>query len=211
MIKKVVEKLPSYDPPIEITYYLYLGSKRMTDISNVCSIVDKYFCDVLVQEGKIPDDNYNHLVKVSYIFAGIDTKNPRVEVQINSNPRKKKLQKTKSDMQISLNQTEIEQAIKEFVRKQVTISDTQKLDIELRAGRGDNGYTATLEVTPIDSKVPVTRLNPDHSIKNPIPDPITYTDNHLKENEDESSNVEEEEIKEERSTSIPSRSSIFNR
>ena len=71
----------TYDQ-IKLTYTYYPKDKRKRDISNICSIVDKYFCDSLVELGIIPDDNYEHLKEVKYVFGGIDRENPRVEVII---------------------------------------------------------------------------------------------------------------------------------
>ena len=63
-------------------YVLYVGSKRLCDIANVCSVVDKFFMDALVEMGKLPDDNYEHLIKVEYSFGGYDKSNPRVEIYL---------------------------------------------------------------------------------------------------------------------------------
>lgn len=81
IMSEPVKQLPSFNK-IEIRYVLFLGSKRLTDVSNVCSIVDKFFCDVLTTHGKIIDDNHTILPKVSYEFGGIDSSNPRVEIHI---------------------------------------------------------------------------------------------------------------------------------
>jgi hypothetical protein len=51
-------------------------------------------------------------------------------------------------MQITLNQDEIEEAIRNHVHGQVTIRESQEMSIDLRAGRGENGFTATLDVQP---------------------------------------------------------------
>ena len=59
---------------VEIIYELFLKSKRELDISNVLSIVDKYFCDSIVELGVIPDDNYKIIPKVTYKFGGIGDK-----------------------------------------------------------------------------------------------------------------------------------------
>lgn len=67
---------------IDIEYTLFVKDKRRMDVANVCSIVDKYFSDVLVMAGKIDDDDYDHVRKVSYAFGGIDRGNPRVEAKI---------------------------------------------------------------------------------------------------------------------------------
>ena len=81
-IGPLVRNLKPFKEPIELIYTLYRGDKRRCDLSNVCSIVDKYFSDVLVKEGVIEDDDYKHIPKVTYLFGGIDKENPRCEVQI---------------------------------------------------------------------------------------------------------------------------------
>lgn len=65
-----------------IQYKLFLPDKRLRDISNVCCVIDKYVCDALVENGNVPDDNYQHLDKVTYIFGGVDIDNPRCEVRV---------------------------------------------------------------------------------------------------------------------------------
>lgn len=58
-------------------------------------------------------------------------------------------------MQITLTQAEIEQAISNFVTEQVNIREGHTLDIELKAGRGPEGYTATIDiVAPTNTVVP---------------------------------------------------------
>jgi hypothetical protein len=82
---KVIEpelmKLPSFKS-IDLTYTLYPKTKRLCDIANVCSVVDKFFCDALVNIGKLPDDNYEYLKNITYTFGSIDKDNPRVTVKI---------------------------------------------------------------------------------------------------------------------------------
>ena len=68
---------------ISLSYELYPQSNRLCDIANVCSVVDKFFSDTLVNLGYIPDDNYQHVLGVQYLFGSVDPKNPRVEVTIN--------------------------------------------------------------------------------------------------------------------------------
>ena len=83
VMKTQIEQLPVFNK-VSITYTVFFGSKRKTDISNVCSIVDKYFCDALVELGKLPDDNYDYIKEVIYKFGGIDKTNPRVEITLSS-------------------------------------------------------------------------------------------------------------------------------
>jgi len=65
-----------------IHYKLFLPDNRLRDISNVCSVIDKYVCDALVENGNVPDDNYQHLDRVLYTFGGVDVANPRCEVRV---------------------------------------------------------------------------------------------------------------------------------
>lgn len=84
--KKEIENslsiLSKLNSPIGLEFKLYTGSKRLCDTSNICSIVEKFFCDVLVELGYIEDDNYQFIKFTSYSFAGIDKNNPRCEVII---------------------------------------------------------------------------------------------------------------------------------
>lgn len=73
--------LPVMDK-VKLEYTLHPKTRRLCDVANVCSIVDKYFCDALVEVGKLPDDNYIHLPEVVYRFGKIDKTNPRVTVKI---------------------------------------------------------------------------------------------------------------------------------
>lgn len=54
-------------------------------------------------------------------------------------------------MQITLNHEELLQAIESHARKLINIAPGNTLQIELKAGRGENGYSATLDIVPITS------------------------------------------------------------
>lgn len=56
----------------ELHYELWLPNLLKRDISNVLSIVDKFFADALVENGNVPDDNYEHLKYVTYKYGGMD-------------------------------------------------------------------------------------------------------------------------------------------
>jgi hypothetical protein len=58
----------------ELHYVLYLPNLLKRDISNVLSIVDKFFADALVENKNVPDDNYEHLEYVTYKYGGYDEK-----------------------------------------------------------------------------------------------------------------------------------------
>jgi hypothetical protein len=76
-----IRTLPKFDR-IKIVYVLYVKTRRQTDISNVLSIHDKYFCDALVEFGKLEDDSYTFLPEVTYTFGGHDKDHPRVQIII---------------------------------------------------------------------------------------------------------------------------------
>ena len=80
-VEKEIVKLPKLNKVI-LRYFLYPGTAHLCDVANICSIVDKYFCDALVELGIIPDDNYTYLKGVSYEFGELDRNNPRVDVYI---------------------------------------------------------------------------------------------------------------------------------
>lgn len=72
---------PRYNK-IATIYTVYPANKRLFDTGNVCCIHQKFFEDALVELGKLPDDNYNYIPLTVYKFGGIDTNNPRVDVEI---------------------------------------------------------------------------------------------------------------------------------
>lgn len=65
---------------LEFTYYKPTKAKR--DRSNILCIVEKYFCDAMVEIGMIYDDNDDHIESTFYKSGGIDRINPRVDVAI---------------------------------------------------------------------------------------------------------------------------------
>lgn len=52
-------------------------------------------------------------------------------------------------MQITLNHDEILTALDAYVRTCINIADDKKVIIDMKAGRGDNGFSATLDIVPI--------------------------------------------------------------
>lgn len=132
---------PKLDQPVKIRYVLYPPTRRELDISNVLCIVDKYFCDALVEEGLLEDDNFNHLPHVEYQFGAVDRDNPRAEVFIQ--PLHKS---SENHMQITINQTQIEKAILDFMHKRINIKEGTELRIEMRATRGAEGFSANIEI-----------------------------------------------------------------
>lgn len=79
-----MEGIPFIDYPIKLTYKIYPASKRLFDVSNVCSIIDKFFCDALTTHNKLIDDSYQIVQEVVYKVGEIDRDNPRCEITIQS-------------------------------------------------------------------------------------------------------------------------------
>lgn len=66
-------------------------------------------------------------------------------------------------MQITLNQVEILEAIEAHVRRQIAVPKHQVVNIDLRAGRSENGFTATLDINiPVSAAQPVLSQQPFH-------------------------------------------------
>lgn len=129
---------------VMLIYTLFFGSKRRVDISNICSIVDKFFCDTLTERHIIPDDSYDVVQEVIYRFGGIDKENPRVEaliVDLDS-----LTDQEENTMRITIVQSEIEEAITDYIKRQVNLRDDQSVKIELKATRGEEGYMAEIAI-----------------------------------------------------------------
>lgn len=73
-------KWKTFGTPIGITYTLYWAYK--SDLMNVTSVVDKFFCDALVEFWCIPDDNFDYLIEAHAVIWWKDRKNPRMEITI---------------------------------------------------------------------------------------------------------------------------------
>lgn len=76
-----ISQLPKLNK-VRLVYIVYFDRNALFDVANVCSVVDKFFSDALVEAGKLEDDNYHYVTEVIYKFGGIDKVNPRVEVEI---------------------------------------------------------------------------------------------------------------------------------
>lgn len=70
------------DEPYRFIYTVYPANNRAFDISNICSIVDKFTCDALQELGIIRNDNHKIIPEVSYKIGKVDKDNPRVELEI---------------------------------------------------------------------------------------------------------------------------------
>lgn len=69
-------------PPYLFQYTIFAPTRRLFDLGNVGSIVQKFTDDALMELGLLEDDNYAFVRKVEYCFGGIDKENPRAELLI---------------------------------------------------------------------------------------------------------------------------------
>jgi ABC-type uncharacterized transport system permease subunit len=74
------EEIPS--PPYIFTYTIFPSTGRKFDLGNVCSIIQKFTDDALIEIGAIKDDSYKVVQEVVYKFGAIDKENPRAELEI---------------------------------------------------------------------------------------------------------------------------------
>lgn len=148
-VTPLLKDLPKFDK-IRLRYTIYAGSLTDFDLNNVASIVDKFFSDTLTELGIIEDDNKDIVLSVTTVFGGVIKGDPHAMVRIRPIGNQKK----REPMQITLTQTEIETAITDFVKSQMVIADGQRITIDLRATRGNEGYTALIDISRDDGSAP---------------------------------------------------------
>lgn len=139
IVTEKIDFLPSIKK-VELTYSLFAGSKRAIDIANVCCIVDKFFCDTLVNCGKLIDDNMDVISNVIYKWGKVDSKNPRVEVTLSNIQTDVPKEEP---MKILLTQDEIGELIGESINRHVTFHYNQEIYVALKVNDG----SLTAEVT----------------------------------------------------------------
>lgn len=132
-VKKDVLNIPVMEK-CSLVYTLFPPNKRLCDLANICSVVDKYFCDSLVYYKRLPDDNYNYIADIQFIFGSIDTENPRVEVEIH--PLKRD-----NIMKIILEEADIRKALTEYAVANLPFGNTDSLNIVL-----DDNMTAEITI-----------------------------------------------------------------
>ena len=176
-----------------LEYVLYPKTNRLCDVSNVCSIVDKFFSDAFVESGHLEDDNYTFIKDIKYRFGAVDPENPRVDVIITT----EELVKGKNNMQIILVEPEIKEAIKLYMQKNIGLSEDRDIAVEFVATRGSDGLKANIDVlnktvvkpTPIESE----KKEPVKSLEEIEQEMVKEEDTFREEPEKESSSENEQE------------------
>jgi hypothetical protein len=68
--------------PLHFTYTVFPANNRAFDLGNVCSIIQKFTDDALVELEVIKDDSYKIVRSIDYRFGGVDKEHPRAELEI---------------------------------------------------------------------------------------------------------------------------------
>lgn len=68
--------------PVFLVFNYWAATKRKIDVSNPCSIIDKFGCDAITEAGFWPDDNNDFVKGVMYWFSGVDKNDPRCDLTI---------------------------------------------------------------------------------------------------------------------------------
>lgn len=72
-------------------------------------------------------------------------------------------------MQLILPQSELEQAIKNYVNDLMNVKDGTELSIDLKAGRGLDGFTATVDIIKAGMAMPAKTVVPAAVTPAPVP------------------------------------------
>jgi len=65
--------------PYEIAYVYYYKNSA-SDLGNVCSLTDKYFCDAIQEVGVVVEDNVSYCKKITFLVGSQDKDKPRIEI-----------------------------------------------------------------------------------------------------------------------------------
>ena len=121
---------------IWIHYTIYSPSKRRLDTMNVGSIADKYFSDTLVELGKIPDDNTDHIVLSTFSFGGLSEMDGYAIATVHILNEQQKENKEIEPMRIFLDQDDILNALNVYV-KTMPFLNTKTATVELTIEDGE--------------------------------------------------------------------------
>ena len=132
---------------VTLEYIVYPGTRQLCDVNNICTIVNKFFSDTLVEAKVISDDNYKFVPESRFRFGGIDRENPRVDVVIRDATAVIPKEREQSDMKIStviiLTQLDLSTAIREFLAaRNVKVPEG---DFSFTLDNGTSGYQVRFE------------------------------------------------------------------
>jgi len=88
------------NPPVPIVgpyevAYVYHYKNEASDLGNVCSLTDKYFCDAIQIAGIVREDNVQYCKKITFLVGEKDVEHPRVDIYLR--PYQDKLKEKQND------------------------------------------------------------------------------------------------------------------
>lgn len=173
IVKPLLASLPRNLGPVHLTYTLFPRTKAELDTANVLCIIDKFFCDCLVAEKVLPDDNHKIVLTIKFEYGHVDPTDPRAEVTLTlDQPGEFDLTQTQSEeddpMRITIVESEIHDAIKAHILSQISVKEGSEITIDLRATRGAEGFMADIEITN-GTPAAVSKAAPVAQTRGPIP------------------------------------------
>ncbi len=134
-VKKLLKNIP-YAEKIWIHYTVNPARNGRLDTMNVGSIADKYFCDTLVEAGKIEDDDKDHIVLSTFSFGAVSSLDGHVTATINILERE-------VPMRVLLDQEDIQTALDTYVQTmgisgasgvELSVNDDGEVEAEVMLG-----------------------------------------------------------------------------
>lgn len=120
-----------------IHYTIFASRNGRLDTMNVGSITDKYFSDTMVEAGKIPDDNQEHIVLSTFSFGGVVPMDGHAIATVNI------LKEESEPMRVMLDENDIQAAIDAYVKTlnlpgitgyDINVGDDGEFEVELLMG-----------------------------------------------------------------------------
>ena len=175
MVMNEIKQLPFFNT-ISLTYVLYPQTHRKQDVANVCSVVDKFFCDALTEAGKLTDDNYDYLKNIHYCFGSVDPSNPRVEVYI-QNIFNNFFKENDMNIQVQFTQEDVQNMLMEQITK--TYPWTNDLQIQAIKQSEEGSWTFSFgskEEKQVEEKPVRTRKKKEEKTLNEVEQEMIRTE-----------------------------------
>lgn len=135
VVKPLLRHIPRAEK-IWVHYTIFAPRNGRLDTMNVGSILDKYFMDTMVEAGKIPDDDYSHVVLNSFSFGGVCPMDGHAIATIHILERE-------TPMRVILDQEDIQTALDTYVQTmgitgatgvELTVNDDGEVEAEVLIG-----------------------------------------------------------------------------
>lgn len=132
-VKPLLRDKPRADR-VWIHYTIYAPRNGRLDTMNVGSITDKYFSDAMVEAGKLPDDNQEHIVLSTFSFGGVLPMEGHAIATVNI------LKKESTNMRVMLDEDDIHAALDAYLKTlnlpgatgvELSVTDSGEIEAEV--------------------------------------------------------------------------------